>query len=162
MSGDRAVSPACKKQVRFAEAQQTFPVVAEGYGRKCIAALESEGDASGVQDCVDLLDGVDLATLDEATVAALYEELQEPDLTDGELDFPDGQYIRGSTPTSGATRYLFFVTRYGTRYLAKIVPRYRYSYLRLKSNSVLYGTRYGTLILDTIKFLLIELSTRAQ
>ena len=45
---------------------------------------------------------------------------------------------------SGATRYVFFVTRYGTRYSAKIVTRYRYSYLRLESNSVLYGTRYGT------------------
>ena len=55
--------------------------------------------------------------------------------------------------TSGATRYLFFVTRYGTRYLAKIVPRFRYSYLRLKSNSVLYGTHYGTLILDTFSLL---------
>ena len=54
---------------------------------------------------------------------------------------------------SGATRYLFFVTRYSTRYLAKIVPRFRNSYLRLKSNSVRYGTRYGTLILDTFSLL---------
>ena len=54
--------------------------------------------------------------------------------------------------SSGATRYLFFVTRYGTRYLAKIVPRFRYSYLRLKSNLVLYGNCYGTLILDTFSF----------
>ena len=69
--------------------------------------------------------------------------------------------VSGVDGSSGATWYLFFVTRYGTRYLAKIVPRFRYSYFRLKRNSVLYGTRYGTLILDTIKFLLIELSTRA-
>ena len=88
---NRAVSPARKKQVKFAEAQQTFPVVAESYGWTRIAALESEGDATDVQDCADLLDGVDLKTLDEATVAALYEELQEPDLTNGELDFPDRQ-----------------------------------------------------------------------
>ena len=47
----------------------------------------------------------------------------------------------------------FFVTRYGTRYFPKIVPRFRYSYLRLKGNSVLYGTRYGTLILDAFSLL---------
>ena len=47
----------------------------------------------------------------------------------------------------------FFVIRYGTRYLAKIVPRFHYSYLRLEDNSVLYGTRYGTLILDTFSLL---------
>ena len=87
----RPVSPARKKQVKFAEAQQTLPVVAESYGRKRIAALDNEGDPSDAQDCADLLDGVDLATLDEATVAALYEELQEPDSVDGELDFSDGQ-----------------------------------------------------------------------
>ena len=37
------------------------------------------------------LTGVDLTTLDGATVAGLYEELQEPDLPDGELDFLEGQ-----------------------------------------------------------------------
>ena len=38
----------------------------------------------------DLLADVDLATLDEATVAALYEELQAPDLLEDELEFPEG------------------------------------------------------------------------
>ena len=39
----------------------------------------------------DLLADVDLATLDEATIAALYEELQAPDLLEDELDFLEGQ-----------------------------------------------------------------------
>ena len=38
-------------------------------------------------ECPYLLEGDDLATLDEAKVAALYEELQEPELPDEELDF---------------------------------------------------------------------------
>ena len=87
----RAASSARRKQVKFLEAQQMLPIVADSYGRKCVAALESEGDTPDAPDCSDLLEGVDLATLDKATVAALYEELQEPELTDGETDFPDGQ-----------------------------------------------------------------------
>ena len=80
----RAASPARRKQ-------QTLPIVADSYGPKHVAALEGEGDTLDTPDCSDLLEGEDLATLDEATVVALYEELQEPELTDGETDFPDGQ-----------------------------------------------------------------------
>ena len=88
----RTTSPAArKKQVKFAEASQTLPVVAESYGRRRIAAIAEEAEPSDTSDGQDLLADVDLATLDEATVAALYEELQHPDLSDGELDFPDGE-----------------------------------------------------------------------
>ena len=88
----RATSPAArKKQVKFAEANQTLPVVAESYGRRRIAAIAEEAEPSDLSGGQDLLADVDLARLDEATVAALYEELQQPDLSDGELDFPDGQ-----------------------------------------------------------------------
>ena len=62
--------------MKFTEAQQMLSIVAESYGRKRMAALESDGDPTDAPECPDLLEGVDLATLDEATVAALYEELQ--------------------------------------------------------------------------------------
>ena len=88
---NRAASPVRKKQVKFAEAQQMLPVVTESYRCKLVAALESDGDPMDVPECPDLLEGVDLATLDEATVAALYEELQEPELSNDELDFLNGQ-----------------------------------------------------------------------
>ena len=80
-----------KKQVKFAEANQTLPLVAESYGRKRVAAIADDTESADIPDGQDLLADVDLATLDEATVAALYEELQQPDLLDDELDFPDGQ-----------------------------------------------------------------------
>ena len=66
-------------------------MVAESYGRRRIAAIAEEAEPSDVSGGQDLLADVDLATLDEATVAALYEELQQQDLSDGELDFPNGQ-----------------------------------------------------------------------
>ena len=73
------------------EAQQTLPVVADSYGRSRVAAFESDGDAPDSQECSDLLGGVDLANLDEAMVAALYEELQEQEEDEEEVDFHDGQ-----------------------------------------------------------------------
>ena len=91
LRANRAASPAHQKQVKFVEAQQTLPVVTDSYGRKHIAALENGRDTQDNQDCSDLLDGVDLATLDEATVATLYEELQEPESGEEETDFHDGQ-----------------------------------------------------------------------
>ena len=54
------------------EAQQTLPVVADSYGRKHVAALEGEGDTPDAPDCSDLLDGMDLATLDEAAFGGPY------------------------------------------------------------------------------------------
>ena len=74
------------KQVKFAEATNTLPV-AESYGKRRIAALEEDAGASGAED--DPWEDVDLTTYDEATVAALYEELQdvpkdEPDLLEGQ------------------------------------------------------------------------------
>ena len=68
-----------------------LPVVAEGYGRNRVAAIADDEESADVPDGQDLLADVDLATLDEATVAALYKELQQPDLLNNELDFPDGQ-----------------------------------------------------------------------
>ena len=91
LRANRVASPARRKQVKFVEAQQTLPVVAKSYGHRHVVALESDGDAPDGQECSDLLDGVDLATLDEATVAALYEELQEPEEDEEEVDFHDGQ-----------------------------------------------------------------------
>ena len=66
-------------------------MVAESYGRRRIAAIAEEAEPSDTSDGQDLLADMDLATLDEATVATLYEELQQPYLSDGDLDFPDGQ-----------------------------------------------------------------------
>ena len=87
----RTASPAArKKQVKFADASQTLPVVAESYGRRRVAAIADEVEPVDVPDGQDLLADIDLATLDKATVAALYEELQQLDLLDDKLDFPDG------------------------------------------------------------------------
>ena len=73
--------------MRFAEAANTLPIVAESYGRQWIATMEEDAGPSGVED--DLLADVDLTTYDEATVAALYEELH--DLPEDEPDFYEGQ-----------------------------------------------------------------------
>ena len=88
---NKAASPASRKQVKFVEAQQKLPVVADSYGRKRVAALENDSSTQDTQDCSDLLDGVDLATLEEATVATLYEELQEAESDEEEEDFHNGQ-----------------------------------------------------------------------
>ena len=73
------------RRVRFAEAANTLPTVAESYGRCRIAALEGEDDSPWAVD--DSWDDVDLTMYDEATVAALYEELQEEE----DPDFLEGQ-----------------------------------------------------------------------
>ena len=67
------------------------PVVLESYGWKRVATIANDMDPTDAPECQDLLADVDLATLDKATVAALYEELQAPDLLDDELDFTEGQ-----------------------------------------------------------------------
>ena len=66
---NRAASPAAtkRKQVKFAEAAQTYNVVAEGYGKKRIAAIADDPDPSDAPECQDLLADVDLTTLDEAS-----------------------------------------------------------------------------------------------
>ena len=88
----RAASPAARrKQVKFAEASQTFPVVNESYGKGRVAAINEEATLSDNPEDQDLLDGVDLTTLDEATVAVLYEELQQPDDDGEDSHFPEGQ-----------------------------------------------------------------------
>ena len=58
--------------MKFAEASQTLPVVAESYGKRRVAAIAEEAETVDIPDGQDLLADVDLATLDEATVAALY------------------------------------------------------------------------------------------
>ena len=88
----RATSPATRrKQVKFAEASQTFPVVNESYVKGRVTAIEEDSTTMDNPEDQDLLAGADLTTLDEATVATLYEELQQPDLDDGDSDFPEGQ-----------------------------------------------------------------------
>ena len=88
----RTTSPAArKKQVKFAETQQTLPVVTGGYGWQQVAALEDDGGILEAEECQDLLEGVDLTTLDEETVAALLEELQETNVLDSGSDFAPGQ-----------------------------------------------------------------------
>ena len=71
---NRATSPAAtkRKQVKFAEAAQTYPVEAEGCGKKRIAAIANDPDPSDAPECQDLLADVDLTTLDKGIVAALY------------------------------------------------------------------------------------------
>ena len=41
---NRTASPGRKKHVKFAEIQQMLPIVAESYGRKCVASLKDDGD----------------------------------------------------------------------------------------------------------------------
>ena len=77
--------------MKFAEASQTFPVVNESYGRGKVTAIADEAAPVDNPEDQDLLADVNLTTLDEATVAALYKELQQPDLDDVDSDFPDGQ-----------------------------------------------------------------------
>ena len=57
------------KKVKFAEAANTLPTVAESYGRRQVATLEGDTDSPGAVD--DSWGDVDLTTYDEATVAAL-------------------------------------------------------------------------------------------
>ena len=76
---------ASPRRVRFVEAANTSPTVSESYGRRGITALEGEDDSPGAAD--DSWDDVDITTYDEATVAALYEELQEEE----DPDFQEGQ-----------------------------------------------------------------------
>ena len=72
-------------RVRSAEAANTLPTVAESYGRRQVAALG--GDEDSLEAVDDSWDGVDLTTYDEATVAALYDKLQEEE----DPDFLEGQ-----------------------------------------------------------------------
>ena len=88
----RATSPATRRrEMKFAEATQTFPVVNESYGKGRVAAINDEATPVDNPEDQDLLADVDLTALDEATVAALYEDLQQPDLDDADLDFLEGQ-----------------------------------------------------------------------
>ena len=66
-------------------------MVAESYGKKRIVAIADDTDPDDTSEDEDLLVDVDLAALDEATVAALYEELQATDLLEDGLDFAEGQ-----------------------------------------------------------------------
>ena len=83
-----------------AEAGATFPYNSYRYGdhkpRRQIATVEeypTEAVAT-VEGEADILDECDFSTLDEHTIAALYEEMVQDDLALGENyeeDFPDGQ-----------------------------------------------------------------------
>ena len=81
-------SPAARKrQVRFVESQQPPMVVMEGYGHLQIAAPEDYPQVMEAEEDVDLLDGVDLTSLDDETVTTLYEDLQIPHDQAEDLDF---------------------------------------------------------------------------
>ena len=71
--------------MRFAEASNTLPIVGESYDQRRVAALEEGEHSADVGD--EPWDDVDLTTYDEATVAALYQELQEEE----DPDFQEGQ-----------------------------------------------------------------------
>ena len=73
------------RKVRFAEAANTLPIVGESYGQRRVAAIGEDEDPAGAED--EPWDDVDITTYDEATVAALYQELQEED----DSDFHSGQ-----------------------------------------------------------------------
>ena len=65
-------SPAARRQVRFsAEAHQTLPYVSDGYARGRVAAIEDP-----IED-IDPQDEMDFTTLDDQTIAALYEGLAD-------------------------------------------------------------------------------------
>ena len=64
-----------RKQARFEEAANNLPVVTKSYGRRQVTTIEEDPGPSRVEE--DPLADVNLATLDEATVAALYEEFQD-------------------------------------------------------------------------------------
>ena len=73
----------------------------EGYGvnhvPRRIAAIEEkpeDEELPQVSESTDILDEVDFNSLDEATIAALYEEVRDipiEDPTQEGQDFPDGQ-----------------------------------------------------------------------
>ena len=73
------------RKVRFAEAINTLPIVGESYGQRQVAAIGEEENSASVGN--EPWDDVDITTYDEATVAALYQELQEDD----DPDFHEGQ-----------------------------------------------------------------------
>ena len=81
-------SHAARRQVRFsAEAHQTLPYVSDGHNRGRVAAIE---DAT---EDIDPQDEMDFTTLDDQTIAALYEGLaDEPpeEEVPEEEDFPEG------------------------------------------------------------------------
>ena len=82
-------SPAARRMVKLsAEARQTPPFVTDGYIKSQVAALEEESESDK-----DILDEVDLATLDEQTIAALYSGLAEdpPQEDDEDEDFVSGR-----------------------------------------------------------------------
>ena len=73
------------RKVRFAEAINTLPIVGESYDQRQVAAIGEEENSASVGN--EPWDDVDITTYDEATVAALYQELQEDD----DPDFHEGQ-----------------------------------------------------------------------
>ena len=83
-----------------AEAGATFPFSGDRYGesrnKKQIAAVEEHPTetVAAVEAKVDILDDYDFSTLDDHTVAALYEEMAQEDLLyedQYEEDFLEGQ-----------------------------------------------------------------------
>ena len=81
-----------------AEAGTTFPYNGDRYGKvrssRQVAAIEDypEETVAAMEAEADILDGCDFSTLDDQTIAALYEDIaQEDPLYPYEEDFPHGQ-----------------------------------------------------------------------
>ena len=83
-----------------AEAGATYPFNGDRYGsgkpRKQVAAVEEYPTeaVAAVEEEADILDGCDFSTLDDQTIAALYEDIasEDPLYEDPyEEDFPEGQ-----------------------------------------------------------------------
>ena len=94
-------SNASRRQAMTSAEARDFPSIYNQYGaprpRRHVAALEEEDPEEAVATLeadTDILDTYDLSTLDDQTIAALYEEMAAEDhLPDhaGEEDFPEGQ-----------------------------------------------------------------------
>ena len=77
------------------EARQTPPIVTEGYRARQIAAIQEDQETpdSDQPELSEVLEDYDISTLDEATLATLYEALceEEEEPADDPQDFPEGQ-----------------------------------------------------------------------
>ena len=100
--GNRLPSGAANKKGTASEVRFSTPTTTEGYGSNSlprrISAIEEqqeeEEDLPQVSDSADVLDELDFNTLDEATIAALYEEIRDIPIEmprQEDSDFREGQ-----------------------------------------------------------------------
>ena len=100
--GNRLPSGAANKKGTASEVRFSVPATTEGYGSNSlprrISAIEEqqeeEEDLPQVSDSTDVLDELGFNTLDEATIAALYEEIRDIPIEmprQEDSDFREGQ-----------------------------------------------------------------------